>query len=267
MGPHKNVSWEDAGGVEDMMELKAKLAQALRENAMLSEVIGKDTRLVRAAVGHRTVSSTQLASTFLTGQQKMEVAEMVRRQENLRQQTIDSYEQQIMALGTECERAVAEVERAEKLRLQDNKSAATEMQDALASWNAERGSLQSLSHTSAVGGSRGPSSPCVENKLAVPTDNSQGIPVNRSLSFENDAAVLVAELRKKLKDGKSETDAQLQRVLEIDEASFTWCIQESGPRAVSALSATMAKEHTLLTSAAKIDMVLADQLWSLGFSP
>jgi len=261
----KNVSWEEPGDKgQDVAEHTAMslLEQARRDAALLSAVIGKDGVPMHFPAGHRTVSSTQLAqATSLTASQKMEVAEMVRRQENLRQQTINDYEQQLQVWG-------ADLERADQLRLQDNRAAETEMKNALASWNAERVGLQpspSL-HTTFIGASGSQRSP--HGHLSNANAAAAG-PTNQSLSFGGGQAdgdtpmCAVLELHKKLQDGQVETDALLQRVLEIDEVSYTWCVKESGPHAVSALSEKLTKELTLVAEVATIDQKIADQLWTV----
>jgi len=207
-------------------------------------------------------SSTQLAqATSQTAPQKMEVSEMVRWQENLRQQTVDDYEQQLQVLG-------ADLERADQLRLQDNRAAEIEMKDALASWNAERDSLQpspSL-HATSIGASGSLRSP--HGHLSNANATAAG-PTNQSLSFGGGQAngvtpiCAVLELHKKLQDGQVETDAELQRVLEIDEVSYTWCVKKSGPHAASALSEKLTKELTLVAEVATIDKTIADQLWTV----
>ena len=124
--------------------MQAELERALRENALLVEAIGNEGAR-GLGLGHRTVSSTQLASsqaTALTAHQRSEVAELIRRQERLRRHLADSHEEQLRALTAERDQALEEVGRIEKLRLQDNKTAAAELGSARAAWQEERRGLE-----------------------------------------------------------------------------------------------------------------------------
>ena len=101
---------------ERVQKLQAELVQVLRDNELLRQIIGSGPAEISAGpsprLGHRTVSSTQLASasrSSLTLQQRREVADMVRRQENLRNVQADKFKQQLQTL--EMERDLANQQR------------------------------------------------------------------------------------------------------------------------------------------------------------
>ena len=87
---------------QSLSKLREDLVQALRDNELLRQAIGKGISSdLQSGVGHRTVSSTQLASAArpgLSAQQRWEVQDMVRRQENLRRSQTDAFEEQIKTL-------------------------------------------------------------------------------------------------------------------------------------------------------------------------
>jgi predicted nucleic acid-binding Zn-ribbon protein len=97
--------------------LREELVQALRDNELLRQAIGKGAiREPQGVVGHRTVSSTQLASAARSGlsaQQRWEVQDMVRRQENLRKSQADAFEEQIWTLKRERDHAQSRLDDAE----------------------------------------------------------------------------------------------------------------------------------------------------------
>lgn len=98
-------------------ELREELVQALRDNDLLRQAIGKsNSKDLQSVVGHRTVSSTQLASATrpaLSAQQRWEVQDMVRRQEILRRSQADAFEEQIKTLKREREEAQHKLQEAE----------------------------------------------------------------------------------------------------------------------------------------------------------
>ena len=85
--------------------LPSPVLEALRENDLLRQAISSgSTEAQSPRLGHRTVSSTQLASaarSTLTGQQRREIADVIRRQETLRKTQADSYEEQLRSLARE----------------------------------------------------------------------------------------------------------------------------------------------------------------------
>ncbi len=97
--------------------LREELVQALRDNELLRQAIGKGAiREQQGVVGHRTVSSTQLASAARSGlsaQQRWEVQDMVRRQENVRKSQADAFEEQILTLKRERDNAQSRLADAE----------------------------------------------------------------------------------------------------------------------------------------------------------
>ena len=99
-----------------MLKLQTELVETLRDNELLRQAIRSTPALPDPQLGHRTVSSTQLASSArssLSVQQRREVADMVRRQENLKKTQMESYETQIQALQRgrdQAERKLAEAE-------------------------------------------------------------------------------------------------------------------------------------------------------------
>ena len=233
---------------------QAELERALRENERkLVEAIGKDMAK-GLALGHRTVSSTQLASfqaTALTAHQRSEVIELVRRQEELRRNMAQSYEEQLRALTADRDQVLVEVGRIERMRLQDNKTAAEELNSAQASFDQERRGLEKALQSAA---SRCISEPgaglaACSKRLELRGDDLQGLGV--------------AELRQKLNDAQSDTDTTIQRTREIDEASYAWCLQQVRTRAVSALRQKLAEEATLLAMAATIDEEAGEHLWAV----
>jgi len=91
------------------VQLQLELVAALRDNALLRQAIfsGDLPPSASPRLGHRTVSSTQLASSSrstLSLQQRREVAELVRRQENLRQVQTQELKEQLKRIESErCE--------------------------------------------------------------------------------------------------------------------------------------------------------------------
>jgi len=88
------------------VQLQLELVAALRDNALLRQAIvsGDLPPSASPRLGHRTVSSTQLASSSrstLSVQQRREVAELVRRQENLRQAQTQELEEQLKRIESE----------------------------------------------------------------------------------------------------------------------------------------------------------------------
>ena len=82
--------------------LQSELMEALRDNEVLRQAIASGHGV--SDIGHRTVSSTQLASasrSTLSAHQRREVADMVRRQENLRKAQACAFEKQIETLQQE----------------------------------------------------------------------------------------------------------------------------------------------------------------------
>lgn len=231
---------------------QAELERALRENERkLVQSIGD--RANGLALGHRTVSSTQLASsqaTALTAQQRSEVIELVRRQEELRRKMANSYEEQLRAVTAERDQALEEVGRIERMRLQDNKTAAEELHSAHAAWEQERRGLEKALQSAASRCISEPGGLAASSKrLALGGDDLQGLGV--------------AELRQKLNDAQGDTDTTIQRTREIDEASYAWCLQQVRTRAVSALRQKLSEEATLLAMAARIDEEAFEQLWAV----
>lgn len=99
-------------------QLEAELVETLRDNELLRQTIGNTPALLDPQLGHRTVSSTQLASSSrstLSVQQRREVADMVRRQENLKKTQMESYETQIQALQRERDQAERKLAEAQQL--------------------------------------------------------------------------------------------------------------------------------------------------------
>ena len=94
---------------QPLSKLREDLVQALRDNELLRQAIGKGISSdLHSGVGHRTVSSTQLASAArprLSAQQRWEVQDMVRRQENLRRSQADAFQEQIKTLKRDREEA------------------------------------------------------------------------------------------------------------------------------------------------------------------
>ena len=130
------------------------------------------------ALGHRTVSSTQLASsqaTALTALQRSEVIELVRRQEELRRKMANSYEEQLRAVTAERDQALEEVGRIERMRLQDNKTAAEELHSAHAAWEQERRGLEKALQSAASRCISEPGGLAASSKrLALGGDDLQG---------------------------------------------------------------------------------------------
>ncbi len=91
-------------------QLQAELVEVLRENELLRLALGNGpTETQSPRLGHRTVSSTQLASassSSLTVQQRRDVAAMIRRQENLRKAQTESLQEQLRTLEQERDLAI-----------------------------------------------------------------------------------------------------------------------------------------------------------------
>ncbi len=108
---------ERGGGEGRVAQLQAELVEALRDNELLRLALGSGPAESQSPrVGHRTVSSTQLASassSALTVQQRREVAVMVRRQENLRKAQAESFQEQIRAREQERDAALHKLSDAE----------------------------------------------------------------------------------------------------------------------------------------------------------
>jgi hypothetical protein len=99
-------------------QLQAELVDVLRENELLRLALGSGpTETQSPRLGHRTVSSTQLASassSSLTVQQRRDVAAMVRRQENLRKAQTESLQEQLRTLEQERDLAIHKLSDAEQ---------------------------------------------------------------------------------------------------------------------------------------------------------
>jgi len=105
------------GGDDRVAQLQAELVEALRDNELLRLALGSGPAEPQSPrVGHRTVSSTQLASassSALTVQQRREVAVMVRRQENLRKAQAESFQEQVLLRERERDAAIHKLSDAE----------------------------------------------------------------------------------------------------------------------------------------------------------
>jgi hypothetical protein len=99
-------------------QLQAELVDVLRENELLRLALGSGpTETQSPRLGHRTVSSTQLASassSSLSVQQRRDVAAMVRRQENLRKAQTESLQEQLRTLEQERDLAIHKLSDAEQ---------------------------------------------------------------------------------------------------------------------------------------------------------
>jgi len=254
--PNRGMDWrvlEPAG-----QSMQAELERALRENALLVEAIGNEGAR-GLGLGHRTVSSTQLASsqaTALTAHQRSEVAELIRRQERLRRHLADSHEEQLRALTAERDQALEEVGRIEKLRLQDNKTAAAELGSARAAWQEERRGLEE-DLQNAVNNSASQL-----RSRAAGLQAANGPPVLGADEFRGPSRS-VRELRQRLNEAQGETDKTIHRAREVNDASYAWCLQQVCTNAVSALREKLAQEATLLAKAATFDKEVGEHLWAV----
>jgi len=242
------VTGRDAGALAGVEELENRLDDALRDNALLSALVAKETHGVAPGVGHRTVSSTQLAHTpSLTARQRHEVIEMVRRQTALRLTLEADFDEKIRGLQAERDEAVAEVARIEEMRLQDNKEAAKEMERALAAWEADRSEM--LREKSLLGnGAHG------QNSKSSPTVHLPAAGSGSHLGLD----------KLELEEYKGETDTYMHRANKIHgSSSYNSCLQERAPSATSELRDKLAEEVSLLAEAGEVDQQLGDRLWSV----
>jgi hypothetical protein len=212
---------------------------------------------------------------------------MVKRQEKLRTLMIDEYEEQLEALRKEIEalrrerdEAVGEVAHIERLRLQDNKAASAELQEAarslmsldsthneaLAAWNMEREnmlqSLYSASRRKSVDGLNSRGSPYGEEcKRAHKISSRQNSPLSERM-FDSDDRIAVAELQHQLDKAKGETNVQMQRVQDLNTASEErW--EQLAAQSASILTDSLLQKSTLLAKTAQVDKELGEHLWTV----
>ena len=239
--------------------VQVELERALRENALLVAAIGKEGA-TGLGLGHRTVSSTQLASSqaaVLTAHQRSEVADLVRRQERLRRHLASSYEEQLRTVTTERDQALEEAGRIETLRLRDNKTAAAELDSARAAWEEERRGLEeALQHAAA-------NSSANELSIRAAGLHAANGPPALVADESRDPGRSVAEVRQRLLEAQGETDETIQKTREVNEASYAWCLQQVCTNAVSALREKLAQEVTLLAKTATIDEEVGEHLWAV----
>ncbi len=235
-GPLSAATGRDMGDMAGVEELENRLDDALRDNALLSALVAREKEDVApgSSLGHRTVSSTQLAhTTSLTARQRQEVIGMVHRQAALRQILEADFDEKIRGLQEERDQAVAEVARIEEMRLQDNKEAAKEMKRALATWEADRSEMLRL-------------------REAGRTVDLLG----NSVHGQNDASSqTVLGLREKL-EHMCVTGSDMS-------PSYNSCLQERASSATSELRDKLAEEISLLAEAGEVDQLLGDRLWSV----
>ena len=229
-------------------KLQADLMQALRDNELLRQAISSSHGAVE--IGHRTVTSTQLASaasssrSSLTAQQRKEVADMVRRQENLRKSQAECFEQQVLKL--QHERGQAEVRAAEaenrfaeassnlkaleQVRAQEKR----EFEIELRLWDDERQILTDRiqQHALQLGSDslkslQGPLRPRTlghgtgQRVLDHASDSGENIPAEQAYAEGVD---LLASLRTKLIEVQFETDRHVRHAAEADEQAFDWWV-------------------------------------------
>jgi hypothetical protein len=258
-------------------QLQVQLVETLRDNELLRQVIASGSEVASPRLGHRTVSSTQLASaskSTLSSQQRRDVAEMLRRQENLRRSQVDSFEKQIQALERERDEAhhqlveaqtrladaISDLTRLEHVRLQDNRAAATECQ----LWEQERQLLKA--RIDELAEQLGTESPNFRHSHA-PRVSEQEIgelckhlgygrqELNDSLHAWRDIPAdafeeRMDELRSKLAEVRCETDRQVQHAAGTDETAYDWFLQtcEANTASRESLSAQIALLHTHIAS-------------------
>jgi len=118
----------DGGGdaQQALARLQERLAQAQRDNQLLWEACSAGGSAASPRLGHRTGWAPPSRST-LSVAQRAEVAEMVRRQEQLRRAAQQALEAERAALRRDREALRGSLERAEALRLADNQAAAAEL--------------------------------------------------------------------------------------------------------------------------------------------
>ena len=152
--------------------------------------------------------------------------DMLLRHEDLRQQAsnlLSSFDEQLRNLTAQLDQALGEVDRVERLRLQDNQDAAAEMDGVLAAWNAEHTDL--LQPTSAGKNWGAPSRS--QNRTFEGLQKSRcwsgTLPPAqlRDITLDDDEVHWIASaLRQKLETAKVETDTKWRVASEIDQ---DWC--------------------------------------------